>query len=260
MGSLLGINNDSSTSPYASALSAQQGVDQYLTLLEHKAAIYQNQQNLAKALQDQMNGVGPNPAQTQYQANTQNNIANAQGLIASQRGLNPALAVRMGANQAALENQRASLGSALLQQQQQLGATQNLGNLYGQMQSGNVAHLNRSDNYAQGANQMNANVAAGNAAQNTALVGGLINAGGAIGAGAAGGGKAHGGMIGGQPNVPGDSTQNDTVHVMLSPGEIVVPRSMAHDPEKAKLFIDHLIGGGGDYADVLKARRKRKAA
>lgn len=45
---------------------------------------------------------------------------------------------------------------------------------------------------------------------------------------------ADGGMVEevpGEPNVPGDSTQNDTVPAMLSPGELVVPRTQADDVE-----------------------------
>lgn len=37
----------------------------------------------------------------------------------------------------------------------------------------------------------------------------------------------NGGQVPGQANVPGDSPKNDTVHAMLSPNEIVVPRSLA---------------------------------
>ena len=36
-----------------------------------------------------------------------------------------------------------------------------------------------------------------------------------------------GGVVPGQANVPGDSPKNDTVHAMVSPQEIVVPRSLA---------------------------------
>lgn len=39
-----------------------------------------------------------------------------------------------------------------------------------------------------------------------------------------------GGNISGQAPVPGDSPQNDIVHAKVSPGEIVVPRSMAQSP------------------------------
>lgn len=222
--------------------------------------IYGQQQGLAQALQQQMAGQGPNPAQTQYQGNVQNNIANTQGMIASQRGLNPALAARMGTNAASNANQQAALGSALLQQQQQLGATQNLGNLYGQMQQGNLGYQGLYTQGNQNAQGINAGIASGTANRNAQLLGGVINAAGGAGAAAAGG-AAHGGYVtGGKVNAPGDSPSNDTVHTMLSPGEIVIPRSMAHDPERAKEFIDSLLKNEkktGDYGEVLKARRKK---
>lgn len=45
-----------------------------------------------------------------------------------------------------------------------------------------------------------------------------------------------GGKVPGKAKVAGDSRQNDTVTAKLSPGEIVVPRSHAQDPEKAAAF------------------------
>ncbi len=45
-----------------------------------------------------------------------------------------------------------------------------------------------------------------------------------------------GGKIAGQARRPGNDYANDTVPAMLSPGEIVVPRSHASDPEKAAAF------------------------
>ena len=45
-----------------------------------------------------------------------------------------------------------------------------------------------------------------------------------------------GGRIPGKAQVSGDSLKNDTVPAMLSPGEIVVPRSAAKDPKKAAAF------------------------
>lgn len=230
--------------------------------LNQQSQIYGQQQTLAQALQQQMAGGGPNPAQTQFLGNQNSNIANAQGLIASQRGLNPALAARMGANAAAQGNQQAAMGSALLQQQQQLGATANLGNLYGQMQQGNLAQQGLYNQASSGSQQGNANIAGQNAQVRGQLAGGLLQAGGGVGSALAG--ASHGGKIMGDASVEGDSPKNDTVHTMLSPGEIVVPRSMAHDPEKAKEFIDHLLKNekksDGDYGEVLKARRKRKAS
>lgn len=244
------------SNPYSSGV-LQQDVNQ-------QQQIYGQQQALAQALQAQMNGQGPNPAQTQFQANQQSNLANSQGLIASQRGLNPALAARMGANQASNTNQQSALGSALLQQQQQLAATSNLGNLYGQLQQGNLGQQQLYNQAALGTQQLGANIAGQNAEIKGNITGSLLGAAGGVGAAAATGSakKAHGGKIEGKAAVAGDSPQNDTVHTMLSPGEIVIPRSKAHDPEKAKEFIDHLLKGDGskdvDYGDVLKARRKRK--
>jgi hypothetical protein len=52
--------------------------------------------------------------------------------------------------------------------------------------------------------------------------------------------KAKGGRIDGQPRVPGDHPANDTVPALLSPGEIVLPRTIAEAedaPEKAAAFV-----------------------
>jgi hypothetical protein len=46
----------------------------------------------------------------------------------------------------------------------------------------------------------------------------------------------NGGKVPGKAQVAGDSPQNDTVAAKLSPGEIVIPRSHAQDPEKAAAF------------------------
>lgn len=236
--------------------------NQYLdNVINQQGQLYSDQMSLAKALQQQMAGQGPNPAQTQYLGNTQANIANTQGLIASQRGLNPALAARMGANAAAKANQDSALGSALLQQQQQLGATSNLGNLYGQMQQGNLGYQNLYNTGNAQSQNINAQTASENKQRNAALIGTTINAAAGAASKAATSGKFDGGRIQGTANTYGDSPSNDTVHAMLSPGEIVIPRSKATDADKAKAFIDHLMKTEKkekvDYTDVLKARRKK---
>src|SRR5258707_942928 len=107
--------------------------EQLTELLQRQSQTYAQQQALAGQLQAQAAGQGPNPAQEQYKMNVQNNIANAQGLIASQRGTNPALAARMGANTASAQMGQAAGQSAVLQAQQQLGAQAQLGGLYGNM-------------------------------------------------------------------------------------------------------------------------------
>lgn len=50
-----------------------------------------------------------------------------------------------------------------------------------------------------------------------------------------------GSYVPGRANVGGDSKQNDTVPAMLSPGEIVIPRSMANDPDKAAAFARQIV-------------------
>jgi hypothetical protein len=53
--------------------------------------------------------------------------------------------------------------------------------------------------------------------------------------------SAHGGRIPGEASVNGDSYKNDIIPAMLSPDEIVVPRTKAKDPKKAKSFIDEVF-------------------
>lgn len=54
-------------------------------------------------------------------------------------------------------------------------------------------------------------------------------------------GMEEGGSVPGRPTVPGDSVKNDKVHALLSPGEVVVPRTIAPHPEAAKAFIQHVM-------------------
>lgn len=241
-----------------------------------------NQQNAyGQTLQAQINGQGPNPALAQLHQTTDQNQKQAAGFAASQKGLNPALAARMAAQGGAQANQQAAGQSATLRAQQQLGAQSQLGSLYGQM--GNqqyqnlglanqaLAQQNNAVNTGYlGAQGINARVSAGNQQQAGNLVGGLFNAG-----GAAAGLFAHGGMVGGYSKggsagprsfaaqylksglslksggpvqgkapVAGDSVKNDTVPAMLSPKEIVLPRSVTLDknaPDKAAAFVEAVL-------------------
>ena len=56
----------------------------------------------------------------------------------------------------------------------------------------------------------------------------------------------HGGQVPGKAQVPGDSPKNDTVHAQLSPGEVVIPRSItqSHPEDIAALLqaMQHLRG------------------
>lgn len=46
-----------------------------------------------------------------------------------------------------------------------------------------------------------------------------------------------GGPVPGKAKVPGNDSANDTVPTMLSPGEVVLPRTIAHDPDAAAEFV-----------------------
>jgi hypothetical protein len=74
---------------------------------------------------------------------------------------------------------------------------------------------------------------------NTALVQGarktIMDVGGGAGQ-ALVAGASDGGRVPGRPVVGGDDPRNDTVPAMLSPEEIVVPRSASRDPDKAAAF------------------------
>jgi hypothetical protein len=72
---------------------------------------------------------------------------------------------------------------------------------------------------------------------------GTLQAGSAILGKVATGGKARGGRIDGRATMKGDHPANDTVPALLSPGEIVIPRTIAtakDAPEKAAKFVEAL--------------------
>lgn len=288
--------------------------------------IYGQQQSLAQALQQQealkaqtdilgrlqatAAGQGPNPALEQLRQTTGQNIQGATGMIASTKGINPALAARYALGAGANANQQAAGQAATLSAQQQLAAQGQAGDLASQMAQQRIGQLQgmggqnlQQQGIQQGAlagqNQVNAGVAAQNAAWNQQLFGkalGGASAGlGALGmggeaagaAGGLGGGAAAsgyslgdfqltppsfadggripgpssafgkrisglnmkaGGAIPGKASVAGDSPRNDTVPIMGSPGEIMLPRTVAqadNAPEAAAEFVAALKRGEG---------------
>lgn len=210
------------------------------------------QGDLAAALLAQSQGTGPNPAQAMLNQATNKNIQQGTGMIASQKGINPGLAARQATQMAGQANQQSAGQGAVMGAQQQLAAQQQLGNVYANMGQQNLQNQGLLNNAllggAMGSQQINAGVASGNAQRNAGMIGGLLSGGGALGAAALA--ASSGAYVGGQARVAGDSPQNDTVHAMLSPGEIVIPRSKADDPEAAKEFVEHL----------LSMKKKRKAS
>jgi hypothetical protein len=171
------------------------------------------QNALNAQLQAAANGQGPNPALAQLQQTTQQNVANAAGTVASQRGINPALAARMAVDQGAGLNQQAAGQAAVMDANQQIAARQQLGqnlsataqtqlgqqaggvsalgtagglNLQSQGINAGVAQQNTANQ--QQSNAIMAGQSAQNAGINAGLIGGVINAAG-VAAGMATGGE-----------------------------------------------------------------------
>jgi len=142
---------------------------------------------------------------------------------------------------------------------------------------------NQAENY-QKMGEQSAGVAAGLIGAGSSMMGGIPTGGGAalppVGMVAKGGILGHegcyhdggicmeeGGMVPGQPEVPGDSLQNDKVHVLASPGEAVIPRTVVqeHLPQVLGLIAQGQENGPGqpmdqthphDVATVLQALKE----
>lgn len=128
------------------------------------AGTQSQQQQLAALLLGQSQGQGPNPAQAAYQQNTDNAIKQNAGLVASQKGINPALATALASQNAGKASQAAAAQGAVQQASQELG------------QEGQVAGIYQNIGQEQlGASGQNAAVAAQNAAATQNTAGGLLN-------------------------------------------------------------------------------------
>jgi len=218
------------------------------------------QQQLAGMYANQATGAGPSVAGGMLHEATARNIADQGAILASARGssANPMLAARLAAQQGGEAGQQAARAAATLKSQEQLNAQAAMGQLAGQ-QIGQQLTAS-----GMGAQQSGGLMTAGMQAQQqkdaneNALTGQLLGSGASALGGMGGPQKtplvaAYGGEITPQPqgnwmashfaapaprmsnggNVPGkaqvfgDSHVNDTVDAKLSPGEIVIPRSIA---------------------------------
>lgn len=310
LGGILGTQNNFHADPRTNDYKVQQGnygsAAQQAIL--NAQANQQAQGDYINMLRGQVAGTGaPSVAQMLLEQQTQRNAQGAASAIASQRGMNPALAAKLALDQAAGQNQQSAGQAAILRSQEQLQAQGLLGQALGQQGSQNNVLLNttggldanlqglgaqvagQNAQLALGADQINAGVAGQNAGTAGALVGGLIagagaagpmgsiktpggasTGGSAAGAGDYGGGAAatygggggimggtdasasfglgegadaaalalsRGGKVPGRAVVPGNSPKNDTVQGVLSPGEVVLPRTVANDPDRAAAFV-----------------------
>lgn len=237
----------------------QQLVQALMQQQQNLGNVTSQQNQLAQVLQAQQKGQGPSVAALQLKDAMDRNAAMGAGQIAAQKGINTGLAQRL-INQNMANTQQAIGGqAALLRAQEQQQATANLGNLYNQMGTMGIENQRSLSGVINPSQQVEAETSRQNAAQRAQIAGGLINAGGGIAAAGAKG-AAHGAYVGGIALHPGDNKKNDIVPAMLSPGEIVIPRSKANDPDKAKEFVEALLSEKRkketSYSDVLKAKKR----
>lgn len=233
------------------ALQAQAaGYGPSLAQMQLQQATGQNINNAASTIASQK-GINPGLGArliAQNQAAMQQQAAGQSGMtrLAEQQGAQNALAGLYGQQQAGAL-QQAGLGGQLLGTAGGLQNAQNAGlmqNAFTPQQMNLQAQL--ADQQAKmDAQRINAGVAQQNNQMSNDILRGAIS--GAAGAGAMAMGMSGGGMVSscvpgyfGGALVPGDSPRNDTVPAMLSPGEIVLPRSVTQDEdaeEKAAAFV-----------------------
>jgi hypothetical protein len=281
VGQLLGGVTGSVVQPLAAGMStqskynaqmpnAQEQLNEQLAAIQNQHQLEQQQKSLGQMLMMQAAGQGPNPALEQFKMNANQANAQAAGLMASQKGINPGLAARLIASRQAQAGQDIAGQSAAIQAQQQLAAQQAAANQQAQMAQQNMGIQSLVNNASLGVQNTNAQTAMGNAQTQNQVMGGILGGvGSALSGGKAKGGKIsyfgehlkQGGKVKGSAKVSGDSEENDTVHAMLSPGEVVIPRTLVDNPEKAKKFIEHINKNKGDNLDDFKkalAKRKGK--
>lgn len=256
--------------PIVSTVGKALGFEQSYTPQVYQAgaeafAPTEEEKQLTQALLARAQGKGgPSPAELQMQAALQQQAAQASGMAAAQRGISPALAARQAQQAMAMAGQQTAQQQAQLRAQEALGAEQlaqqglqsqrggrmsyeqlrTQGSL-GQeqmMQEGAESQMNRLTKTLTGAAQAMAGKVG--MAQGGIVPEDIHNFAMAIGQHVGSMNMQKGGKVPGIAPVPHDSAENDIVPAMLSPGEIVIPRSIAKkSPEEVAQFIMALRGG-----------------
>lgn len=269
---------------FVNALGAQGGIGNQSNVFAQQQALANQLNQMGQgggpnpAMAQLANTTGQNvQQQAALQASQRGAGANA-GLIARQAGQQGGAIQQQAAGQAAALRAQQQLAAiqALQQQQQMLGglSTQQVGqqqqalsglgaqtnaaqgNVLGAIANQNAANVGMQSNI----NNANSGIAQGNQKTQGGLLNGILggvssalmlNQGGSVSAGPrSGAGQMlssykDGGKVKGKAKVAGDSPKNDTVHARLSPGEIVVPRSAAKNPDKAAAFAKAVSMRGG---------------
>lgn len=260
LGDLFGTNSD-----YQYQTGGINNAQNQWDAIQQQKMVNERQQMLGNDLMDQAHGGGPNPAQEMLARATAANNRQGAGFIASQKGINPALATRLAAQNAAAGSQDAASQGAILQANQSLAAQNQLQGLYGTMGQQNISQQGLGLQGQNAQNNVNAGISQSNAANNAGIVGGILGAAGTVLAAAEGGeipkeGSLHqfldgmlnaksGGQVPGKPKVMGNSYKNDTVHAMVSPGEVVIPNSVMQSKDP--------VSNAAKFVQAVMAKKQR---
>lgn len=242
--------------------------------IEAARGVGEEQRRLVEALRAQAEGRTPSLAGMQYARALEQSQAAAASQLASARGLSPAQAQQILATQTAAARQGAAGQSAMLRLQEQMAAQQALGTalsqqrqqeLIGAATAGQLGAeagtlgLSQQQMEQQRLIQQEALRRAQQQRQEQMIASGVSTVLGGLtgGLAAPAGGTLLGVLKGatgaargremtevpGKAKFKGDTRSNDTVPAMLSPGEIVLPRTVAQGenaPDKAKQFVEEL--------------------
>lgn len=172
-----------------------------------------------------------------------NNAAIALGQ--SMPGVNRLSSQRSAANAVGADNQRAVGQGNILRAQTQQNAQSQLDSLLSGQGQQDVTESTAQGAARQSAREMRAQMDAANTKNAVNQASGIAQAG-----AAAATLLSDGGPVPGKPKVFGDDEKNDTVPAWLSPGEIVLPRSVVDGPDapaKASAFVQALRARGGNH-------------
>ena len=223
--------------------------------LESARGVGEEQRRLAEALRAQAEGRTPSLAAMQYARALEQSQAAAASQLASARGLSPAMAQQLLMTQQAGARQAAAGKSAEMRLQEQQAAQAGLANILTQQRQQSLLGGQVAGGLGEQAGQLGyqqqrleqerlvteQNLRRQEAAATEGAISGLVQG---AGAGLIKGfvkPAAKGGEIKGRSKFNGDTRTNDTVPALLSPGEIVLPRSVAQSedaPEKSKKFVE----------------------
>ena len=296
IGRALGFGGGSSTNP---ALD-QTKFDYSKQVQERVAPARDASIGLIKTMQDQIAGKSPSIAESQLRSTTNRNLAQTMAAAAASRGGNPAAMQRQLLQQRAASNRDVAEQGATLRLQEQQANQNMLANLTNQQQQNDLNQIIQPGQIAAGGEQarFNADVARVNRTrdQQDNILGSVLGGAGQLIAGGAGGlakslfsgggssgstggaspvqGNrrmvaspfAKGGLVDGPEIVKGDSEINDIVPAVVSPGEMVIPKSVVEQGHSAvSKFAKTLLKAKQSekpipkgYAAILAAKKAAK--